>query len=269
MKETFKFSSEPKFDDPLLVVAWNKDAGGVGPSVLGYLNEKMEARSFCEIEPVGFYSLGGVAIEDNEAQFPSSRFYCGKAANLVIFEGCEPQYEKYEFLNTVLDVAEHYCKAREMVTVNGTVTPLVHTRPRSISAVYNQADYQKKLREYGLGNMDWTGPPATSSYLLWVAARRGLAAVSLWAEIPFYLAAVEDLRAAKAVLAFIEKKQNLSLGLSDLDGRISGQEQSINRLRRENSEIDEYISALENNAGLTDTEQMELIKAMTVLLQEP
>jgi len=266
-KETFKFFSEPKFDNPMLIVTWSKDAGGVGPIVLDCLRGNLNLRSFCEMEPAGFYSLAGVAIEDNEAQFPASRFYCGDAADLVMFGGDEPQFEKHDFLNSVLDVAGHYCKATEIITVNGIASSLAHTQSRVMSAVYNQADYQKKLRQYGLENMDWAGPPAISSYLLWVAQRRGLAAMSLWVAVPFYMAAVNDFRAAGAVLDFLAKKQQFAIDFAGFEARIAGQEQALNRLRTENAEIGESISALENSAGLTDTEQMELIKAVTGFLQ--
>jgi len=56
--------------------------------------------------------------------------------------------------------------------------------------------------------MNWKGPPAINSYLLWVAKKRDIPGVSLWAEIPFYLAVGEDFQAIKIGLSFLDKKFN-------------------------------------------------------------
>jgi len=44
-------------------------------SDIEYLNRKIKAKSFFEIEPTDFFSFGGVATEDDTAQFPECRFY--------------------------------------------------------------------------------------------------------------------------------------------------------------------------------------------------
>ncbi len=75
MKSLFKFSERPNFKNPSLIVGWERDSGKLSPKVIEYLNKKINSRSFCEIEPVDFFSLAGVTIENNTAQFPESKFY--------------------------------------------------------------------------------------------------------------------------------------------------------------------------------------------------
>ena len=171
MKDLFKFSRQPKFESTSLIVGWQRDAGKIAPAVIDFLNEKMSGQKFCEIKPAGFFSLGGVTIEDNIAQFPESKFYCGQRKDLVIFKSDEPQYHRYQFLQALLDVTEHYCKIKEFYTISGTPSFTAHTTPRRILTVFNQPEFQKRLRGYGLVDMDFEGPPAISSYLLWVAKK--------------------------------------------------------------------------------------------------
>ena len=268
MKDIFKFSAQPKFESSSLIVGWNEDVGGVSPRVIDYLNKKTKSKSFCEIEPVGFFSLAGVAIENNIARFPESKFYCGERSDLVIFKGNEPQFERYRFLNTILDIAEHYCKVKELLTISGTISPIAHTSSRRISAVFNQQEIQTQLRDYQLQDMDWQGPPAISSFLLWAAKTRGIPGASLWPQIPFYLAAGEDFQAIKLTLSFLDKRFDLGLDLQELDEHISDQNVKIARLREEDSEIDRYIGMLESELSLSGTEQMELTKRVTELLEE-
>jgi proteasome assembly chaperone (PAC2) family protein len=236
--------------------------------VIEYLNKKIKSKSFCEIEPVSFFSLGGVAIENNTAQFPESKLYCSERNDLVIFKGSEPRFERYRFLNAILDVAEHYCKVKELFTISSTVAPIAHTSSRRILTIFNQQQLQQKLQGYGLEDMNWEGPPAISSYLLWIAQRRGIPGVSLWPEIPFYLAAGEDFQAIKLTLSFLDKRFNLALDLRELDERISDQNIKIDQLREEDSEIDKYIGMLESELSLSEAEQVELTMKVTDLLEE-
>ena len=55
MKDIFKFSDQPQFENPSLIVGWGQDSGKLSPKVIEYLNRKIKSKSFCEIEPVGFF----------------------------------------------------------------------------------------------------------------------------------------------------------------------------------------------------------------------
>ena len=268
MKNILKFSGQPKFKNPSLIVGWTEDAGKLSPKVIEYLNKKIKGKSFCEIEPVGFFSLAAVAVENNVAQFPENKFYCTERNDLVIFKGSEPQFERYRFLNAILDVAQHYCKVKELFTVSGVISPIAHTDSRKISAVFNQQEIRKKLSNFGLEDMSWKGPPAISSYLLWVAKSRDIPGVSLWPTIPFYLATGEDPQAVKLTLSFLDKRFNLDLDFRGLDEEIRDQNIKIDQLREENSEINKSIGLLEGGLALSEEEQMELTKEVAKLLEK-
>ena len=268
MKDIFRFSEQPEFECPSLIVGWDKDAGRLSPKVVEYLNKKMNFGSFCEIEPADFFSLGGVAIENDVAQFPEGKFYCCEGGELVVFEGSEPRFERYRFLNAISDLVEHYCKIKELYTIGGTISPIAHTGARKILAVFSQQQFQKELQGYGLENMTWKGPPAISSYLLWVAKRRGIAGVSLWTQVPFYLAGCEDFEAIKVTLSFLDERFSLDFDLKDLDNEIRRQNTKIAQLREEDSEVNRSIGALESGLSLSEEEQMELTRKVTEVLEE-
>ena len=268
MKSIFRFSERPKFENPSLIVGWEQDNGKLSPKVIEYLNKKFKSKSFCEIEPMDFFSLAAVSIENDVAQFPEGKFYYSRRNDLVIFKGDEPRFERYRFLNAIADLAQSYCKIKELYTISATISPIAHTSPRQISAVFNQHQIQQKLRGYGLQNLNWQGPPAISSYLLWVAKNRGIPGVSLWPEIPFYLAAGEDFQAIKLTLSFLDKKFNLGLDLAELDENIRDQDIKIAELREEDSEINKYIGMLESELPLSEAEQVELTMKVTELLEK-
>ncbi len=276
MKNIFKFSEQFKFENPsnlassgrVLIVGWNKDAGQLSPKVIEYLNKKTKSRSFCEVESADFFSLAGVTIEENIAQFPEVKFYCGQRKDLVIFKSSEPAFERHRFLNDISDFAQHYCKIKNLYTISGTVSSIAHTDSRKILAVFNQQEFQNQLAGFGLEDMNWEGKPAVSSYLLWVAKKKGIPGVSLWPQIPFYLAAGEDFQAIKLILSFLDRRFNLEMDFKKLDEQITEQNRKIEQLRQEDPEVNRHIATLESGLSLSEEEQFELIKEVTELFEK-
>ena len=145
MKEPVNIRSQPQLENASLIVGWQEDAGKLAPRVIDYLNKHIKGKSFCEIEPEKFFPLGGVAIDNDIAQFPVSRFYAGTRKDLVIFASNQPPHERCSFLNSVLDVGQYYCKIKELYSISGTISPIAHTTCRGPMAVFNQAEFQRRL----------------------------------------------------------------------------------------------------------------------------
>jgi len=270
-KYPFKIYQKPEFQHSSLVVSWSEDAGKLGIKVTDYLNKKLGGKEFAEIEPQDFFPLGGVLIEDNVAQFPESKFYSCQKENLVIFESNPPMSEWYKFLNSVLDVAEHYCHTKELYIIGGMVSSSAHTTPRELIAIANSSQAKQALSGYNLvANIDYETPPSQkptlSSFLLWIAERRNIAGVSLWVPIPFYLVAIEDLQACRKTLDFLDKRLGLGLDFRDLDEEVTRQNKKIAQVRNQFPELDDYIRKLESNLSLTEKENEKLIRGIEEFL---
>ena len=261
----FKIYVKPEFQSSSLIVGWAEDAGKLGSKVIAYLNKKLEAKDFGEIEPVDFFFLGGVLVENDVAQFPESKFHYCQPYNLVILKSSSPRAEWYKFLNLILDVAEHYCHVKELYTVGGMISFGAHTAPRELFAIANSPEMKEVLSQYNLArDMDYQTPPGQrptlSSFLLWVAKRRNIAGASLWVPIPFYLAAMEDPQAWKKTLEFLDRRFDLRIDFTDLDEEIERQNEKIAQVRIRFPEIDSYIQRLESNLSLTEQESERLVK---------
>jgi len=273
MKEPLRFSWQPKLQSSSLVVGWSVDAGRLGAKVTDYLNRKLGGKSFGEIEPVEFFPLGGVAIEDDLVQFPESKFYSCPGKNLVVFRSDPPSYEWYEFLTLILDTAEHYCQVKEIHTIGGMVSLSAHTAPRELVGTFNSPELKKAFSHYNLsGELDYETPsgqrPTLNSLLLWAAKRRNIPGVSLWVPIPFYLVAVDDPKAQRTVLEFFNQRFDLGIDLSDLDEGIKQQNQIIADVRSNFPDIDESIKRLESNLRLSEEENQKLVQEIGKFLRE-
>jgi len=273
IRQPFKLFAKPRLESSSLVIAWNQDVGKVGPNVADYLNKKLKTRELAEISPEGFFSLGGVSVENDVAQFAESKFYLCREKSLVIFKSDIPRSEWYEFLSVVLDIAEQHCKVKEIYTIGGMISPGAHTTPRVLLSVANSAEMKKTLSHYNIvSDMDYETSedqrPTFSSFLLWTAKRRNIAGASFWVPIPFYLLSVEDPQALKNVVEFLDKHLGLNINFADIDKEVARQSREIAEMRSKLPELDGYISRLESNLGLTVDEGEKLARGVEEWLIE-
>lgn len=268
-----KIFCEPCVEVAPLIVTWIPDAGRVGSGVAQYLIQKLDGFVCAEVEPVGFFALDGVVVQDDIAQFPETKFYFCPKSDLLITTSSLPRAEWYAFLTTILGVAERICKIKELYVVGGMASASAHTSPRILLAVANSSQTKKIIEPYGIvSNMEYETPedqrPTLNSFLLWVAQRRGIPAVSLWVQVPFYLVAREDPQAWRRLLLFFNQRLELAVDLAELDNIITKQNQRIARARAEYPDLDRFLTRLEANLGLSTGESESLIRRMEELLEQ-
>ncbi len=266
MKDLFRSTRQPDLENASLIVGWERDAGGIATRVIDHIIKSIKGKSFCEIEPADFFQLGGVEVENDVAQFSGNRFFAGETKDLILFMGNEPQFSHFKFLNVMLDIAQHHCRIKELYTISATVSSIPFNNPRRILAVYNAKEFQNSLRNYELLDMTWEGPPALNSFLLFTAKIRHIPGVSLWPEIPFYVATVDDYRAQKSTLQFFNKRFNLNIGLDILDEAIERQSLEMLKLRKQDPHVDHYMKLIDENLSLSQEDNLDLANKVSQFL---
>ncbi|MEW6570007.1 MAG: PAC2 family protein [Nitrospirota bacterium] len=268
MKKQDDVMSSHLSENLFLLVGWNGDTGKIAPSALDFLNVTFAGRKFFTIDPSGFFSFEGVAVQEDCIQFPESAFFSCQKKDLFFFKSDEPEHEQYRFLNILLETASQTGQITELHTINGMVSQIAHTAPRRMFAVFNRPELHNMLETYNLEGLTWEGPPAISSFLLWLAWKKEIPGLSLWIEVPFYLASVEDFQAIKLALSFFDQRFNLNLDLSELNSKIIEQNEKIERLRIKNKELDKYLGLLESGLGLKDEVKIKLIRDIYMHLKK-
>ncbi len=231
--------------------------------MIEFLDKKLGFEVFGEIEPLGFFSLDGVRIEDDLIQFPESRFCLCRARNIIILDSDAPSREHYQFLNAVLDFAQHHFKVKELYTIGGIVSASAHLSPRQVFSVVNRRKLKGELAPYGVEiNMDYQTPPGSmptlSSFLLWVAKKRGIPGCGLWVNVPFYLSAVGDPTASKYLLEVLDRRFELGLDFKELNREIEKLNEDVDQLMRQDADISRYIQMLERGIALSESEGEKL-----------
>ncbi len=271
--EYLEFSWKPKMRNPTFLVCWEADAGQLGAGVANYLLRELNAELFCEIDPVEFFPLGGVAIESDVVQFPESSFYAVPEHELVIFYSTIPRYEYFHYLNIVMDMASQHYKGKEMYTIGGMVSLGAHSAPRDFWGTFNSPQIKKSLAQYQLSReMDFETPPGgrptLNAFALWTAKQRGVQGANLWVPIPFYLVGSEDPRGQKKILEFLDNRLNLHLDYKDIDSDIARQDEKFSLLRKEEPDADRAINKLEKGERLNEEEHERLMKQVEDYLEK-
>ena len=266
--ELFRFISRPRLKKSSFVIGWTDDTGNVSGLTADHLIKTSNGADFCQIEPADFYPVGGVNVTDDVAQFPQSRFFYSERYPIVVLRADQPQSNRYEFLNAVLDLAEHYGKsdlgepgrAEALYTVNGITAVTAHTAARRVFGVFSDAATQRRLQPLVPANANWQGPPHVSTYLLWLAGQRHLPGVGLWVEVPFYLSDYEDYQAVKAVASVLSTILGWNFDFGEIDQLADEQDEKLAQLESD-PETADMIRALEEGQSLDRQEQTQLIEA--------
>ncbi|MGB2808679.1 MAG: PAC2 family protein [Sedimentisphaerales bacterium] len=298
-----KFYKEPELKNPIMFCGW-PGIGNIGISAIESLRGVLKAQEFGEIEPWDFFNPRKVSIEEGllkDLEFPGSKFYSKRIRNqdLIFFIGQEQPAEgriryaegkkAYKIANLVLDVAEKFdCK--RVYTSGAAVTQIHHTAKPRVWAVPNRQSLIEEINKYEntilMSKVEGRSSQGTitglNGLLLGVAKKRGLEAICLMGEIPYYLqgAPWPYPKGSKSVLEVLAKILDVKFDLSQLDELARTVEENIEEFLESlytaeaippqvRDEIEKLRYARPTEPGpITKEEQNEMMKHLDELFRE-
>ncbi len=298
-----KFYKEPELKDSIMFCGW-PGIGNIGISAIESLREVLKAQEFGEIEPWDFFNPRKVSIEKGllkNLEFPGSKFYSQRIRNqdLIFFIGQEQPAEgrirhaegkkAYEIANLVLDVAEKF-DCRRVYTSGAAVTQIHHTVKPRVWALPNRQSLIEEINKYEnttlMSEVEGRSSQGTitglNGLLLGVAKKRGLEAICLMGEIPYYLqgAPWPYPKGSKSVLELLAKILDVKIDLSQLDELAERVEENIEEFLESlykaeaippqvRDEIEKLRYARPTEPGpITEEEQKKMMEHIDELLRE-
>jgi proteasome assembly chaperone (PAC2) family protein len=176
---------------------------------------------------------------------PANRFYCCEEANLVLFQGKEPNLHWGEFAECLFSLGAEF--GVTMFHFVGSVAGAVpHTKaPRFFGAVSEEL-LVPTLQEHGLHPSNYEGPASFVTYLMTCAQNRGVPMTTLVTEIPAYLQGrnTKCIEAATRKLAAI---LDLPISFDELESMSGEFEARLDEAVRERPELAELVRKMEED----------------------
>ena len=261
--ENLNIYKKPRFDNPRLLLGFSDwmDGGEVSTGAVKCIIEKLDAQTFAEIEPKGFYIYNfpgsmelstlfrpHTQIKDGlirNCEFPTTAFFYSEQSNLILLLGREPNLNWEEFADCIFSLCTEF--GVKMIYFIGSVSGLVpHTRdPRFFCSVSN-AKLKKTFEHYGIKFTDYKGPASVATYLASRADKEGLGMVSFVATVPAYVQG-RNPKCIEAVTRRLAGILELEIELDDLSNQSDEYEKRLNEVVQEQPELAGNIKKLEED----------------------
>lgn len=253
----------PLLRNPVMIMAfsgWNDAAeaasGAVEHLLSGWKDKKDDVlpELIAEVESEDFYDFQvnrpQVSIDDSAIRsitWPSTQVF-GLAIpsmkrDLVIVTGVEPSMRWKSFTSDLLDLADDL-EVSLIVSLGSLLADTPHSRPITVTGTGAHPAIADRL---GVSVSKYEGPTGILGIVQDACMRRGIDAISLWAAVPHYAASSPSPKATLALINTLEEFLEISIPLSDLPERSDAWELEVNELAAEDSEVAEYVKALEES----------------------
>jgi predicted ATP-grasp superfamily ATP-dependent carboligase len=250
-----------KLTSPVIIAAfegWN-DAGEAASGVINHLSLAWQATPVGAIDPEDYYDFQVTRPVTEVAEgrterliWPTTRLLTAKqeasARDLVLVHGIEPNMRWRGFCSELVT-----CFADlgiELVVLLGALlADSPHTRPVPVAAAASDPALAADLH---VEPVEYKGPTGIVGVLQHACTQAGIAAVSLWASVPHYVAQPPSPKATLALLRGVEDVLDASLPLGDLPQEARAWERGVDELAEQDTEVADYVRTLEEAKDATD-----------------
>ena len=253
----------PLLREPIMIMAfsgWNDAAEAASGAVEHLLsgwrdkNDDVLPELIANVESEDFYDFQVnrpvVSIDESEIRsitWPSTQVFGmtipSMSRDLVIVTGVEPSMKWKSFTSDILDLADDL-EVSLIVSLGSLLADVPHTRPVTVTGTGAHPSIAHRL---GVSVSKYEGPTGILGIIQDGCMRRGIDAISLWAAVPHYAANAPSPKATLALINTLEEFLNIKIPLSDLPDRADAWENEVNDLAADDSEIAEYVKALEES----------------------
>jgi proteasome assembly chaperone (PAC2) family protein len=253
----------PLLREPIMIMAfsgWNDAAEAASGAVEHLLsgwrdkNDDVLPELIANVESEDFYDFQVnrpvVSIDESEIRsitWPSTQVFGmvipSMKRDLVIVTGVEPSMKWKSYTSDLLDLADDL-EVSLIISLGSLLADTPHTRPITVTATGSHPSIANRL---GVSVSKYEGPTGILGIVQDGCMRRGIDAMSLWAAVPHYASNAPSPKATLALINTLEEFLDVKIPLSDLPEKADAWEREVNDLAAEDSEIADYVKALEES----------------------
>ena len=252
---------------------WN-DAGEAASGVVNHLGIAWQAAPIGAIDPEDFYDFQVnrpvIEVESGQTKrliWPTTRISLARAQpqdpadgsapptglsrDVVLVHGIEPNMRWRAFTDELVQSLE--ALGVDLVILLGALlADAPHTRPVPVSVGSSNVRLPGDIAVSGIGRVDYKGPTGIIGVLQHTCTGAGIPTVSLWAQVPHYVAQPPSPKATLALLRGVEDILDAPLPLADLPEEARAWERGVDELAQQDSEVADYVRTLEEAKDAMD-----------------
>jgi proteasome assembly chaperone (PAC2) family protein len=264
----------PELHEPTLIAAfagWS-DAGGAATAAAQYLTERWRAARIAELDAEDFYDFTQLRpmvryVADNRRRidWPENAFSVHQTAerDLIILNGIEPHLHWKSYVSSVMEIIEKF-NVKLVVTLGALFVEYPHTRPMRITGTAPDAEMSERAGLFVRGGR-YEGPTGISGVLNVALREADVPAATIWANVPHYVSATPNPRAALGLLKSLSQMLLVEVPLRRFERASEAFDAQLNEATEKNAEVSEYVRTLEERVdaemrgdGSDDSPQAEL-----------
>jgi proteasome assembly chaperone (PAC2) family protein len=244
----------PTLTDPVLIVAfagWN-DAGGAATHAAQFLVQQLRARRFAGIDPEEFYNFSEtrphVRLRDGlyrEITWPANDFFSSTATvlphGLVIGIGIEPHLKWKTYSAAILDLAKQ-CGVKMVLTLGALLADVAYSRPVRVVGFASDPSLAARLQ---LTSSRYEGPTGIVGVFNDACRQSGITSASFWANVPHYISAAPNPKAALALVNRVETFLHFTIDTTELQNQAFAFDAKVSQAIVENPQMAAYVRQLE------------------------
>lgn len=249
-----------RWNHPVVLMAfegWN-DAGDAASGTLEHLLAHTDSTMAAEMDPEPYYDFQvarpTIRVTEegvSDLRWPGVRVHLGhqtgSSRDIILVHGIEPSMRWPTFARELTQMCQDV--GAEMVVLLGALLADVpHRKALPVNGVAGDTGLRERL---GLQPSNYEGPSGILGVLQDQLARRAIPVVSLWAEVPYYVAQPPCPKASLALLEALEGVIDLGVPTDDLEERVRTWEDAVEEIVAEDPEIAELVDRLEKEAEAT------------------
>ncbi len=244
----------PTLTDPVLIVAfagWN-DAGNAATNAAEFLVKGLHARRFAGIDPEEFYNFTEVRPHvrlreglTREIKWPANDFFYSTISalprNIVIGVGIEPQLKWKTYSAAILDLAKQ-CGVKMIITLGALLADVAYSRPIRVIGFSSDPDVAAQIQ---VAPSRYEGPTGIVGVFGDACRQAGLTSVGFWANVPHYISAAPNPKAALALVERLESFLQFSIETAELSTESFDFDAKVAQAIAENPNMAAYVQQLE------------------------
>jgi proteasome assembly chaperone (PAC2) family protein len=236
----------------------------VGSGTLQYLVRKFPARPLASFGPGDFYLYQSdrptVTVEGGRVKAltwvsNTCYFWINEEGDrdVILFQGQEPHVMWSAYTDILMDLCQRF-GVELVITLGGTQDSVLH-EDEKISFLVSDEGCADRTKGLGLEPVDYEGPTAIQSVLLWEAKKRSLSCIGLWGHVPYYIQGA-NFKVYSRMVRVLGALGGFDLNTGELDLAWVQVKAQVEGLIDKNPELKRYTEKLKKGkrpaAGMSD-----------------